>query len=273
MAVNLTPTIAMDFAALSNLEKEMPHSGYVEYIFYKSKDNKNAIFEKLENYDKWQYPECWKARYWLNYIKHGNLLKNKNILEIGSNFNFQSVCSINAGAKSVHGLEPHVERFDLGNEYVSLKKLSDQITNSNISFEEYMENYDGKKYDVIFFQDVLYYLQNPLKVMRFIKKYLKPKILFLESTVVDDINENGHFQLITENLLDTIESQIWANDEGTLSLCPSRNVLRNIINSHGWKILTYYNYKDFIGHGESAPRKNGKKDYYILENTDEQNGF
>jgi 2-polyprenyl-3-methyl-5-hydroxy-6-metoxy-1,4-benzoquinol methylase len=259
----------MNFDALSNLGNKMPHPGYVEYIFYKSKDNKSAVFENLENHNKWQYPECWKARHWLNYVQHGNLLKNKKILEIGSNFNFQSVCSIQAGADSVHGLEPHEERFNLGNEYVTLKNMSHQIKNSNISFEDYMEHYDGKQYDVLFFQDVLYYLQNPLKAMRFIKKYLKPKIIFLESTVVDDINSAGHLQIILENFVDTFESQIWQKDEGIISLCPSRNALRNIINSHGWKILTYYDYKDFIGHGESSPRKNGKKDYYVLESIDE----
>jgi hypothetical protein len=110
----------------------------------------------------------------------------------------------------------------------------------------------------------MYYLHNPIEVINFISKVLKPRHLFLETSVCDDFSEDGHFILNKPNETAMDEYQIWEKDI-TLSLTPSRNALRNLINMHDWKIITYYNYKDFIGHGESPPRKAGRKDYYVLE--------
>ena len=45
MPTDLTPTIQMDFHALNDLKSKMSDSGYVEYIWHKVYDNKNAEFE------------------------------------------------------------------------------------------------------------------------------------------------------------------------------------------------------------------------------------
>jgi SAM-dependent methyltransferase len=264
MPTDITPTIQMDFHALNDLKSKMSDSGYVEYIWHKVHDNKNAEFEGAEKHTSWQFPECWRARYWLNYILHGDIFKDKSVLEIGSLFNFYSVWSILAGAKTVHAIEPHTERYELAKEYVSIRNMSEKIATDNTSIEDYMKNYNGAKYDIVFFQDVMYYLHNPIEVINFISKVLKPRHLFLETSVCDDFSEDGHFILNKPNETAMDEYQIWEKDI-TLSLTPSRNALRNLINMHDWKIITYYNYKDFIGHGESPPRKAGRKDYYVLE--------
>lgn len=260
-------TLDMDFEALDNLKTQMKDAGYVEFIWHKLFHDPSATFENLENHSTWNYPECWRARYYLNYQKHGHLLKDKKILEIGSNLNFYSVWSIQAGAKSVHGLEPNQDRYKLGKEYIKIRKSIKQISVENTSIELFMEKYDGQKYDVVFFQDVLYYLHDPLKVLHFIRYVIKPKYLFLESTVVIDHGELGHFSLWDPSTK-TEKMQIWEGKEITMALKPSRNALQTIINSQNWKIITYYDYMDFKGHGESPPRKAGNKDYYVLELTE-----
>ena len=264
MSTDLAPTIQMDFAALDDLKDEMTDSGYVEFIWHKVYGDKDAVFESLDNHKSWHFPECWRARYWLNYVKHGSLFQDANVLEIGSLFNFYSVWSVMAGAKSVHAIEPHKDRYELAKEYVNIRDMASQIKSENASIESFMHNYDGQKYDMVFFQDVMYYLHNPLEVMHFISKTLKPKYLFLETSVVDDFAEDGHFVLHKPNETAMDEFQVW-DKEIMSSLTPSRNALRNLINTYDWKIITYYNYKDFIGHGESPPRKDGRKDYYVLE--------
>lgn len=267
MPTNLEKNIKMDFTALSQLQNQMNDAGYIEYIWNKLFDNKNAVFEKLENHTTWQYPECWRARYWLNYIKHGKLLKDKKILEIGSNMHFYSVWSVLCGASSVHGIEPNQERFDLGKEYLKIRNMQDKISSTNISIENYMANYDGEKYDIVFFQDVLYYLFNPIEVLHFMSKVIKPKILFLETTVTDDFDDTGHFSLYQPSS-ENEKMQVWKK-EIMMALLPSRNALKNIINNLNCNVISYYNYQDFIGHGESPPRKRGQKDFYVLELTNE----
>ena len=254
----------MDFNALDDLKGKMTDSGYVEFIWNKIYNDKNAVFKGIENHTSWQFPECWRARYWLNYIRHKDIFKGKSVLEIGSLFNFYSVWSVMAGAKSVHAIEPHTERYELAKEYVNIRNMSEQITSENMSIEDYMKKYNNQSYDIVFFQDVMYYLHNPIEVLHFISKVLRPKHLFLETSVCDDFSDSGHFMLHKPNATAMEEYQIW-DKEITSSLTPSRNALRNLINMHDWKIITYYNYKDFIGHGESPPRKDGRKDYYVLE--------
>lgn len=255
----------MDFAALDDLKEEMTDSGYVEFIWHKVFGDRDAVFEKVENHKTWKFPECWRSRYWLNYIKHKDLFKDANVLEIGSLFHFYSVWSIMAGAKSVHGLEPHKERHEISKEYVKIRQMAGQIKSENTSIESFMKNYEGQQYDIVFFQAVMYYLHNPIEVLHFITTKLKPKYLFLETSVADDIDDNGHFVLWNDNSTDTEGFQLWEDKEIMSSLTPSRNALRNLINTYDWKIKTYYNYKDFIGHGEDPPRKDGRIDYYVLE--------
>ena len=108
-----------------------------------------------------------------------------------------------------------------------------------------------------------------LIIILFIKKKIKPKYLFLESTVTDDVNDHGHFELWYPSVQSKDFQSFDRNNQTTpAALLPSRQAIRSIINHHGWKILCYYDYKDFIGHGESPPRKQGQKDFYILQNLD-----
>lgn len=266
MSINLVSTINMDFNALHQLKSQLQDSGYVEFIWHKLFDNPEAKFETLDNYTAWNYPECWLARYWLNYIKHGHLIKDKKILEIGSNMNFYSVWAILNGANSVHCIEPVKKRYELGQEYVNLRSKTDSIFTQNQSIEDFIKTYSGEKYDIVYFQDVLYYLHNPLEVLHFIENILKPKLLFLETTVATSDNDQGYFDL-WQPKTSVEKMQSWKKDI-PFGLEPSRIALKKIINNSNWKILTYYDYKDFIGHGESPPRKEGRKDYYVLELTD-----
>jgi predicted nicotinamide N-methyase len=269
MTQQLIPTVNMDFQALEQLRLELTDHGYVEYLYHKFFDAPNIEFTNIDHHTHWQYPECWLARYWLNYVLHRHLLDNSDVLEFGSNFCFYSVWSVLNGAKSVTGIEPDAVRQALSTEYVGIRGLVDKISTSCRSIDQFMAEYTGQPYDVVFFQDVLYYLTNGIDVLEFIKKKIKPKYLFLESTVSDDVGDHGHFELWYPSVQSKDFESFDRNNQTTpAALLPSRQAIRSIINHHGWKILCYYDYKDFVGHGESGPRRQGKKDFYILQNLD-----
>ena len=258
----------MDFDQLTKLANTLDDHGYVEYIFHKLFNDPTATFQGLEHHTAWKYPECWHARYWLNYIQHGYTLKDASVLDLGANLNFYSAWCLLNGARSAHAVEGDTTRHQLGKEYIGLRNLQDRCTTQLATVNEFMQSYNGEKYDVVFLQDVLYYLNNHTEMLSFIKDTIKPKYFFLESTVVNDITENGHLEVWfpgvdTKNIQSVIE-----NGKHPLGMFPSRLALRNMIDHNNWKIISYYNYQDFVGHGESPPRKAGLKDYYLLENDD-----
>lgn len=262
----LESTITMDFDALAQLSRSLQDHGYIEFIWHKFFKNPNAEFQNLQDHNSWHYPECWLARYWLYYTKHQHILQKASILDLGSNFNMHAVWAITNGAGTVHCVEPDEVRYNLGVEYIKLRNLHQSISTQKITLNQFMQSYDGKSYDIVFLLDLIYYTNNHYEILSFIKTHVKPKFLFLESTVVDDVREHGHMEIWYPST-DTKQMQSVDTENSTpLALMPSRLALRNMISSIGWKILTYYDYKDFIGHGESLPRKTGYKDFYVLTN-------
>ena len=180
----------MNFEKISELKEILNDHEYVEFIFHKFYDNPLAVFEPGKHMT-WQYPECWMVRYYLYYILHGDLLKDMTVLDLGANFNFYSTWAVLHGAKAAICVEPDLTRYNLGKEYVALRNLDLTIKTLNMSIDEYIEQYQGDSIDVVFFLDVLYYLENAEQVLEFIKQNIKPKYLFLETTVVDALDESG----------------------------------------------------------------------------------
>ena len=256
----------MNFARFANIKKSIDSDkANIEYIMHKLFSNPDCQYAE---YDKetcvWDYPECWLARYFLYYELHRQIITNSTILDIGANLNLYSRWAITNGARTVDGFEPNAARFALGQEYLKITQMNSNIVITNESIDSFFNNYSGKKYDVVFFLDVFYYLTNGVDVLTFIKEKIKPKFLFFESTVINDTNNNGHFDL----WYPAADPKAMQSYKDTIGLVPSRNALKNIINHMGWKVVTYYDYKDFVGRGESLPRNTGNKDFYLLENND-----
>lgn len=264
----IAPSAKMDFNQLAELKTTLKDAEYVEYIFHKLFDNPGAEFV-ADTHTVWSYPECWLARYYCYYIVHQHLLQDAQILELGSNLNFYSAWAVLNGASCVDCIEPEPTRKTLGDEYIKLRGLSNVVTTSNMSINEYMQQYTNKSYDVVFFLDVIYYLTNGIDVLSFIKNKVKPKFLFFESSTVDDYCDNGHFEFWSAST-DTKKMQSFSStgEDYTSGLMPSRNVLHAVLKQQGWEVVYYYDYQDFVGHGESPPRKSGHKSFYVLKNMD-----
>jgi hypothetical protein len=77
--------------------------------------------------------------------------------------------------------------------------------------------------------------------------------------------DTGHFAVWYPET-DTRRIQSFGTTSHNLALKPSRQALYNVIKNQGWNIISYYDYQDFQGHGESPPRRQGLKDFYLLEN-------
>jgi len=263
----MTRPFSMDFKKLEELKYILDDSSYVEYIYNKFFENPAAQFKSKEDHSTWSYPECWLARYYCYYILNGHILKDQTILDLGSNFNFYSAWAVLNGAKSSLCVEPDVARFTLGLEYIKIRNLESKINCLNLSIDQYFKSYQDQKFDVVFLLDVLYYLTNGIDVIGFIKTKIKPKFLFVESTVSKDFSEHGHFEL-WHSSTDTKQFQSFLTESqscNNLSLRPSTNALKQIFEYYNLKIVSYYDYHDFIGRGESPPRRQGNKVFFVLE--------
>lgn len=262
----------MNFNEFNNIRKEILNDqADIEFLMNKLFDNPNSDYS---TYDKttciWNYPECWLARYYLYFKLYKNIISDATILDIGANLNIFANWAIQNGAKKVDGIEPEITRFKLAQEYTKIKQIEHCVSISNQSMDEFVASYTNKKYDVVLFLDVIYYLTNGIDILNFIKQQIKPKYLFLESRVVEDIDKfkTGCFKLWQPSADPKIISSYSKdnNKVANLGLIPSRNALRHAILHSGWEIQGYYDYKDFIGRGESVPRKNGCTDFYLLKN-------
>jgi 2-polyprenyl-3-methyl-5-hydroxy-6-metoxy-1,4-benzoquinol methylase len=257
----------MDFEKLQNLKHTLGGQNYIEYIYHRFFDNPLAVFDPKSN-ATWQYPECWLARYHCYYELHKHILNNAKILDLGANLNHYSAWALLNGARHIDCVEPDTTRFNLGQEYLQLRDLDKKSTTSNLSIDQYISQYQGEKYDIVFLLDVLYYLTNAVNIVEFIAKTIKPKFLFLESTVVDDYDIKGHFE-VWHPSTNSRRFQYYSSTPGPtdrMAMTPSRNALNALIAAANWEIVFYYDYHDFIGHGESPPRKQGKKNFYVLKN-------
>lgn len=255
----------MDFDALDSLKTTMQDNLYVEYVFHKLLDNPDWTWDQAKQYaPAWQYPECWRARFWLYYMQHRHYIENARILDLGSNMNFYGVWALLHGAHTVTGIEPDSVRYNLGVEYAELREVSHRLTNYNLNLDNYRVSDDPRRYDVVFLLDIIYYLVNSIDVLAWIRDIVRPRHLFLESSVAEDISPEGHFSLWYPDT-DSRKIQSYDLAPNNLALKPSRQALFNIIKTQGWKIVSYYDYQDFKGHGESPPRRQGMKDFYLLE--------
>lgn len=258
----------MNFEKLEELKLTLNDHHYVEYIYNKFFDNPAAEFDSRKNHCVWSYPECWLARYYCYYVVNGHYLQNQTILDLGANFNFYSTWAVINGAQSSVCIEPDQTRFALAQEYVKIRNLDSKITSFNMSLDTYMQQYQDQKFDVVFLLDVFYYLTNGINVLQFIKDKIKPKFLFFESTVTQN-NDHSDFTL-WKSSTDTTKFQSFSNNNAikqTLSLTPSKSVLDEIFKYFDFEVVSYYDYHDFIGRGESPPRQQGNKVFYILKIT------
>lgn len=258
----------MDFNRLSALRTELTDAVYAEHIFYKFFSNPDALFNPSQEHRTWEYPECWLARYYCYYVLNLDYIKDAAILDLGSNFNFYSAWAVLNGAKSSHCVEPDVNRFVLGQEYIQIRNLTNSITTSSQNIDDYMKSYNGTKFDVVFLLDLIYYLPNANELLKWVRDVVKPKYIFLESTVADDNNQysSGHFEVwypsTDSKAFQSYDSN--NNDTKKLALMPSKRALLNTIQDLKFDVLSHYDYHDFIGRGESPPRKTGNKHFYLL---------
>ena len=264
-------SIKVDFDALEKLRPGLDNNT-IEYIYHKFFDNPGYTYEQSlldsKSWPKsWQFPECWLARHWCYYTVNRTFLQQARVLDLGANFNFYGVWALEAGAKSVHGIEPDARRFALGKEYVDIKGRTNQYQLDNHTTNQFMYNYKGEQYDVVLLLDMIYFLTNGIELLQFIKDHVNARYVFLESNLDQDVTEFGHFKLFNAS---TQSEKFCAYDPDhstKLALLPSKNALRNVIKSQGWKVICYYDYLDFIGRGESPPRRKGRTNFYVLENT------
>jgi len=261
----ISRTIDMEFNVLDCLKDTMSDNLYVEYIFHKLFDDPLCTWEKSQHYQPtWQFPECWRARYWLYFHKHKSYLQDAHVLDLGSNMNFYGVWSLLNGARHVTAVEPDILRAQLGDEYVSIRNMQNQFSIYLQTLQQFLTGPITEKFDVVFLLDVIYYLTNAVDILQTIKDKVGCRYLFLESSVAHDHSEHGHYQVwypsTDPKKIQTYQSQ----SQSPMALMPSRKALYNTIMNQGWDIIAYYDYSDFLGHGESPPRRQGQKDFYLL---------
>lgn len=264
-------TFNIDYNRIDELNNDLDDNNFIEYIFHRFFENSSIKYENWTPMTPgWKMPGCWLSRYHLYYDQCNHLLQDASILDIGSNLNFYNTWAILNGAKSVDYIEPDDYKFHMGNEYLTVRNMHDVIKGECIDINGFMNKANHKSYDVVFLLDVLYYTNNHIEIFKFMKDVIKPKTIFFECTVIDDVVEypDGILKLWHPRTSPVIFESFHNSDiknDNPLAMVPSRKALFNIIDSAGFTVDSIYDYKDYTGDGESSPRMAGNKVFMILK--------
>lgn len=244
-------SINMNFDEVARVRTMLDDNHFFHYVLHKSSHPNYTWHQAQQDYNSNQlpmstdniypYPEEWLASYWMYYMLNGKYLQNARILDIGPGYNLYSIWSILNGASHVDCVEPDVLTFALGKELVQIRNLEDRITCYNESAESFKERYAGQLYDVVFLADVFGYLSDGPGLLEWLHRVVKARYIFLETNVID------------------------TEEPYTPGKIPNRQVMQQIIKNQHWNPIFYYDYHDFVGHGEGDGAVAGLKEFYVLE--------
>jgi SAM-dependent methyltransferase len=130
---------------------------------------------------RWAVPyhsECLNGRIDILLDSNRQLLQNKFILDVGSHTGIFSWAALQLGAKFVHGID--VEKRTV-NRCQSLF-LNEDISPSRYKFEteniiHFLERLDKKSFDTVFCFGILYYMTEPLRLLKLMARAAKESIL------------------------------------------------------------------------------------------------
>ncbi|KAA6224696.1 tRNA 5-methoxyuridine(34)/uridine 5-oxyacetic acid(34) synthase CmoB [Campylobacter sp. LR291e] len=129
---------------------------------------------------------------WQSFIKFDilrpylDILKDKNVADIGCNNGYYMFKMLEFNPKSITGFDPSIK-------YRLQFELINSLIKTDIKYEllgvENLPSYE-KKFDIIFCLGVIYHRSDPIKMLKDLKKGLNDKgVVFLDTMYIDDERE------------------------------------------------------------------------------------
>jgi SAM-dependent methyltransferase len=130
---------------------------------------------------RWAIPyhfECINARIGVLLENNHQTLKNKSILDVGSHTGIFSWAALHLGAKFVHGIDVEERTINRCMELFS----KEEINTSSYIFEveniiNFLERIEEKSFNTVFCFGVLYYMAEPLNLLKLMARAAKETIL------------------------------------------------------------------------------------------------
>lgn len=138
--------------------------------------------------------------------------KLKDII-LKNHINFKSICEVGCGAGEILSLfknnfhDIDVYGYDIAE---GLKKFWDDKKDINLYNQDFVKN-NQKKYDIIFFSDVIEHLDNPFEYLQYSKSHSKYIIIYLpldlsirslifDKLIIRQVDNVGHINFYTKNI-------------------------------------------------------------------------
>ena len=241
---------------------------YAFHCFFEGKEmRRNSGWSPAKN-PSWIMPEDWLSRYHIYFDHFGHLLEDKDVLDLGANLNFYGAWALKNGARSLRYIEPDERRFEMGIQYLKYRSLHERTFGEEIDLNRYMST-EFDQIPIVFLLDVLYYTDNHVQILKYIKNVVKPEHVFFECTVVDDVETSPEGILEAwrpspdPEIFQTFQNRRFPTPK--IAFTPSRKALFSMFDAVGFEIEAMYDYKDYTGTGESKVRLNGQKVFMLLK--------
>lgn len=155
---------------------------------------------------RWAIPyhlECLNARTETLLIKNKSALEGKAVLDIGSHIGTFAYAALQLGAEKVHGIDSEKETTE---KCLSLFEET-KVTPSLYKFEtgdaiEHLESLEENSFDTALCLGVLYYVAEPLTLLRLLKRAVRETILLDTFTASYAAVQGKEAPLFAENISD-----------------------------------------------------------------------
>ena len=212
------------------IKQNLPDKQYYEFAYHMFFQNKFSELEKewreWKPWDIWHYPIVDLNRFNIIILQNANILRNKNVLDIGANLGYLSLFCLNLNSKRAVGIDVRKNKLSIA-DFICKKAGF-----TNYKFEKLdISNSDNllracEDIDTILFPGVIYHIANHYTVLSTLSKskatnmiienlesleffnHHDPNIKWKQESVENSMN--GYLDL-HENILVGVPNQSWIN--------------------------------------------------------------
>lgn len=165
-----------------------------------------------------------------------SLVKDKNILEIGSCMGDAGHWCLSHGAKEYTGVEIQTEFYKKSKKLLSY--WGDKANNINLDLEEYLKSLNGFKFDITIFFGVLYAFPNPVDILTKVFNSSSSTVVLDSMTPILILNK----KMVEFPIVEHADRPMIISQEGQLSYTgftnyPSKTYVEKVANTKGFTIM------------------------------------
>ena len=245
--------LGLDDHEVEIIKKNLPDKKYYEFVYHMLFQNKfsdlEKEWEKWQPWDIWHYPIVDLNRFNIIILQNANILRNKNVLDIGANLGYFSLFCLNLNSKSTIGIDVRENKLNLAD------FMCQKAGFKNYKFEKLdIGNTDNllkvcEGIDTILFPGVIYHIANHYAVLSALSKSKATNMIIENLESLDFFNHHEPNIKWTQESVEGLMNGYLDSNEKVLVGAPNQSWINIVMRELGWK-LKKINYFSMFKHND-----------------------